>query len=346
MTALLSQCRSKRRLALASAKVPVIFTIILASVFSAFADVPTVEGLTSHLFTNAVIVWKAATDDLPQNFWIYQRALPRIFSEAITSNAIVLGSLQSKGFPQPSTNQTCIVAEPPCPCMNVCNFFIDPSDASMSFVSPNYKNGSPEGLLSDAAIDAHAWAYARELSIDTDKLVLKNFYTHFCVGENQKAETNAICGRGVFLSRQLDGIPFFSADEQGDGAEGFSIEFGSYGEIRSFSLCWSDVQRCKSVLTDDPQEIIHNIESHKIIVLPDVDEENYFGRLENLAHAKKLFVTKITPYYVKGVIGETPTNNAPAKLITPMAELEGFADFGNSNTVVRMVTPIVRSSKP
>jgi hypothetical protein len=322
-------------------KTPAILTIILASVFSAFADFPTVEGLTSHLFTNAVIVWRAPTNDSPPSFWIYQRTLPRIFSETVISNAIVLGSLQSKGFPQPSTNQTCIVAEPPCPCMNVCNFFINPSDASMSFQSPNYKNGSPDGIPADAAIDAHAWAYARKLGIDTDKLVLKNFYTHFCeTGDNQNAKTSAICGRGVFLSRQLDGISFFSGDEQGDGAEGFSIEFGSYGEIRSFSLCWSDVQRCKSAPTDDPQEIIHNIQSHKIIVLPDADEENYFGRLENLAHAKKVFVTKITPYYVKGVIGETPTNNTPAKLITPMAELEAIVDFGNSNAVVRMVTPI------
>jgi hypothetical protein len=146
-------------------KAPAIFTIILASVFSAFADVPTVEGLTSHLFTNAVIVWQAPTNDLPQNFWIYQRTLPRIFSETVISNAIVLGSLQSKGFPQPSTNQTCIVAEPPCPCMNVCNFFINPSDASMSFVSPDYKNGSPDGIPADAVIDAHAWAYARKLGI-------------------------------------------------------------------------------------------------------------------------------------------------------------------------------------
>lgn len=212
----------------------------------------------------------------------------------------------------------------------------------MSFVSPNYKNGSPEGILSNAVIDAYAWAYARKLGIDIDKLVLKNFYTHFCVGENQNAETNAICGRGVFLSRQLDGIPFFSADEQGDGAEGFSIEFGSYGEIRSFSLCWSDVQRCKSVLTDDPQEIIHNIQSHKIIVLPEVDEENYFGRLENLAHAKKLFVTKITPYYVKGMFGEVRTNDTPSKLITPVAELDAIADFGNSNAVIRIFTPVTR----
>ena len=174
-------------------------------------------------------------------------------------------------------------------------------------------------------------------------MIKKSFFTHSYNADQAGNDTrNFICGRGVFLSRQLDGISFFSGDEQGDGAEGFFIEFGGYGEIRSFSLCWSNVQRCKNVRTADPQEIINNIETHKIIVLPDVDEENYFGRLGKLANAKKLSITKITPFYIKGIFGEVPTNDAPSKLVTPLAELDAIADFGNSHTLVHMLTPIIQ----
>src|SRR5271166_2387261 len=123
-------------------KVFAILVLVLVKASAASADVPTWEELSSHLFTNGPIVWQAPTNHLPKCFWVYQRLLPRVFPAEVITNAIVLGSLQSKGFPQPSTKETCIVAEPPSPCVNVCNFFISPKDATMSFESPNYKDGS------------------------------------------------------------------------------------------------------------------------------------------------------------------------------------------------------------
>jgi hypothetical protein len=82
---------------------------------------------------------------------------------------------------------------------------------------------------------------------------------------------------------------------------------------------------------------------HKIIVLPDANEEDYFARLKKLASARRVVVTKITPFCFEGVFGKVPTYYAPAKLITPVAELDATADFGNSNTVIHMLTPITRS---
>ncbi len=331
-------------------KAPATLIIILASLFTAFADFPSIEGLTSHLFTNAVIVWQAPTNGLPQSFWIYHRMLPRIFSETIISNAIVLGSLQGKGFPRPSTNDLFIPEDVPPnwpgPIFPI--FYMRPSDATLSYEMQGYAKDSDKaakGIPDDQTITARAWKYAGQLGLDRNQLAVKSFYTHFCdAGENQTVETNAICGRGVFLARQLDGISFFPTDDQGDGAEGFFVEFGSYGKIRSYSLCWSDVQRGENVPIFKSREIIHNIRIHKILILPDDNEINYFGRLEKLASARKFVVTKITPYYFKfnGVIGEAPTNDTPSKLITPMAELDAIADFGNSNAVIRMVTPIAR----
>jgi hypothetical protein len=325
-------------------KILVFLATSLAAVFSSPADPPTLEELNSHLFTNAPIVWLAPTNHLPKSFWVYQRLLPRVFSETIISNGIVLGSLQSKGFPQPSTNETCIMAEPPCPCANVCNFFINPNDATMNFESPDYKNGSPQGIPSDQVIAERAVGYTPQLGLDPTHLTSQSFFTHFNYSDQTGGTmTNDICGRGIFLSRQLDGINFFSADNTGDGGEGFSIEFGSYGQIRFFSFRWSNVKRYKKQQTASPQEILRCIKAHKTIVLPNVDEEDYFTRLKKLASARKLTIIKITPYYGEGMFGEVPTNDVPCKFATPFAELEAVADFGNSNATVRLVSPILSS---
>ena len=323
--------------------VSVIFAILVTAC-SALAVPPTWQELASRLFTNSAIVWQAPTNHLPKSFWIYKRALPHVFSATIISNAIVLGSLQSKGFPKPSTNQTCIEAEPPSPCCNVCNFFINLSDAAINFQSSDYKNGSPEGIPTDETIAKSARKYAPQLGLDPDHLTESSFFTHsFNVDRVGKDTTNFVCGRGIFLARLLDGINFFSADKAGDGAEGFSIEFGSYGQIRFFSFRWSDVERYEKQQTASSQEIINCLKAHKAIVLPNVDEEDYFARLKKLAGAKKFTITKITPYYGEGMFGEVPTNDVPCKFATPFAELEVVADFGNSNTIVRLVSPILSS---
>ena len=321
-----------------------IFLVLVMSSFSLSAGVPTLEELSSHLFTNGPIVWQAPINDLPKQFWIYQRDLPHIFSATVITNAIVLGSLQSKGFPRPSTNQTCIVAEPPCPCMNVCNFFINPGEASIYFESPNYKNGSSGGIPTDKAIVERAWNYAPYLGLEPAHMILKSFFTHSNdVDQTGTNVTNVICGRGVFLSRMLDGISFFSADDTGGDAEGFTFELGGYGEIRYFSFRWSTLRRFQLQQAASTQEISRCMKAHKTIVLPNADEQDYFERLRILATAKEWTITKITPVYGEGVFGEISTNDTPPKFAIPFAELEAIADFGASNATVRLMSPILSS---
>jgi hypothetical protein len=62
-----------------------------------------------------------------------------------------------------------------------------------------------------------------------------------------------------------------------------------------------------------------------------------------LATAKKLTITKITPYYGEGVFGQVPTNNVPCKVVTPLAALEAVADYGTSNATLRLVSPLLAS---
>jgi len=323
-----------------------IAAVILAAASSAPAGPATLEELNSHLFTNASIVWEAPTNNLPKTFWVYKRHLPQIFSQRVISNAIVLASLQSKGFPKPSTDEFYIPEDKgpnypgPIPIM----FEIRPADANLSYYMPNCITIPAKEIPSDETIAKRAWEYALKLELDPAKLVQQSFYTRLCstIEDVQDATTN-ICGRGIFLSRQLDGVTFFSANNEGDGAEGFSIAFGSHEEIRSFSLRWSNVEHYTNQPIASQQQIIACMQAHKTIVLPNLVEEDFFGRLRALARAKKLTITKITPYYGEGILGEIPSNDAPCEFVTPFAELEAVADFGGSNAAVRLVVPILSS---
>jgi hypothetical protein len=77
--------------------------------------------------------------------------------------------------------------------------------------------------------------------------------------------------------------------------------------------------------------------------MPNADEDTYFQRVKTLANAKTFTVTKITPYYGEGIFGEVPTNDMPPEFVTPFAELEAVADFGNSKATVRLLSPIISS---
>jgi hypothetical protein len=310
------------------------------------AGAATLEGITSRLFTNVPIVWQASRSSLPESFWVYKRHLPQVFSRSVISNAVVLASLQSKGFPKPSTEEFFIPEDkgPNYPGPIPVIFNIRPADACLSYYRPNCTAILAEEVPSDEAIARRARQYARQLELDPTKLVEQGLYTHLCyTDESRKDATNGICARGVFLSRQLDGITFFSANNEGDGAEGFSIAFGSHEEIRSFSMRWSDVERYKNLSIASQQQINDCIQAHKTIVLPNLVEDDYFARLRTLAKAKKLTITKVTPYYNEGILGEIPTNDAPCEFVIPFAELQCLADFGDSNVTVRLIAPILSS---
>jgi hypothetical protein len=314
---------------------------ILATAFSASADPTTWQELTSHLFTNSQIIWQAPTHKLPESFWIYKRLPPRPFLASVISNAAVLASLQDKGFPKPSTNAFFIWSAPD-PCgMRFSIFTIQPAFTRISFSSPN-QNLSTDNVPDDETVTKRAFEYAARFGLDQAHLIPKNVYSTSNAAGCDGTVTNGICGRGVFLSRQLDGVTFFSADNEGDGAEGFSIEFGSRGQIRSFCLVWPNLEHDQKSPTASPQQIIACIRAHKTIVLPNADGKD-LKRVKALARAKKFTITKITPYYGEFVFGELSTNDAPCKFVTPFAELEAVADFGNSNATVRLLSPIISS---
>jgi hypothetical protein len=214
----------------------------------------------------------------------------------------------------------------------------------MYYESSNYKNGSPGGIPIDADIVKRAWECVPQLGLDPTHMIQKSFFTHsFNADQTEVRSTNFICGRGVFLSRLLDGFSFFSSDNTGSDAEGLSLELGSYGEIRYYYFRWSALERYELQQTASLKEISECIKAHKAIVLPSPDEVDYFARLRTLAKAKKLTITEITAVYCDWDFGTIPTNDVPCRFAIPLAELKAIADIGTSNTTVRLISPILSS---
>lgn len=264
-----------------------------------------------------------------------------MFSAATISNALVLASFQNKGPVLPSTNEIYIwdhnrKGDDPL----AGHFTIIPRFASISYQIRNHALGSAVDIPSDKAIAERAWDCAMRLGLDRAQLSQKSTSNRMCeYDEKGRLGTNdSIGGREIVLARLIDGIGFY-----GNGIEeGFCIEFGSHGKIRSFSLVWPNLEPYKISQAASPEQIIQCIRAHKTPLTPNDDEASpYFARIKNLANAKRFTITKITAYYGEGAFGQVPTNNEPPELVAPYAELEAVADFGNSNAIVRLFSPII-----
>ena len=318
-------------------------TAILMTAFSSSANsTNSLENFSPHFSTNTQIIWQAPTNHLPKSFWTYQEILPHVFSASTISNAVVLGALQYRGFPEPSTNNTCFEDDCHCSCVIHCLFSINPGYASMNFSSPLQTNTTQE-IPGDETVISWAWRYAERLGVDPAQVAFKDIALQFNTDTNDNKLPDQISGRGVFLARVIDGVQYIGNGNDGFASEGFWIEFGSYGLIRNFCLIWPDLKRIEQNPTASPQQIIACIQAHKTIVFPNDDEPNYFARVKNLAKARTFTITKVTPYYSEGVYGEMPTNDEPSKIVAPIAELEAVADFGDSNTTVRLISPVLSS---
>lgn len=322
-----------------------LLTAIFATAFSSFADFTnSPENFSPHFSTNTQIIWSTSTDHLPKSLWTYKKILPHIFSALTISNAIVMASLTNKGFPKPSTNDFHVSEEMPpnWPGMIPDIFSIAPSSATIFYWLPHPDTNAVD-IPSDDVLIQRAYICAARLGVDPAQVAFKVWTYSFKKDEDDNDLTNQIIGRGVYLSRQLDGIKFMSIGNDGFIIEGFYIEFGNRGQIRTFTLVWPEFIRDKKSRTASPQQIIACIRARKIIVIPNAGEETYFQRVKALANVKTFTITKITPYYSEGVFGEAPTNDEPPKIIMPIAELEAVADFGNSNATVRLISPILSS---
>jgi hypothetical protein len=297
--------------------------ILLATWFSFHVAAASLEDISPHFSTNAEIIWRVPTNDVPKRLWIYKK-VPHVFSAATISNAVILAGFQKKGFPKPSTNSVVIwdeiagstFSEPRPP-----YFAIGPEDGAIQYDLGDRWPHAPGEILADRAAVEYAWDCLARFGIDRTQFVKTN-----------------IADRGVSFPRQIDGIRFQ------DDSEGFSIQqYGKDRKLRCFGLTLPALQRTKEDTTASPQEIIGCIRAFKTPILPNGEEADYFARVKTMAKAKRLTITKLTPYYGEGVYGEDTTNNLRPRWVMPVAYLQTTAAFGTSNATLTLAAPILSS---
>jgi len=316
------------------------FALLMAGLWVS-ANAQSWQEVSAHALTNAVIVWQIPTDQIPNSLWVYRRLLPHIFPAGIISNAIVLGELQSRGFPPSTTNDFYLTPQMSenWPGVIPVIFEIRPCDAYLYYTIPDYGPISEKETPNDETIMRVARKTAPILGLDPTKLEHGSIYTNSC---DTDQTTNNFRGRGVFFPRYLDGISFFSGAADGSGAEGFSMEFGEHGKIQAFSVRWSELEHCKNERTASQDEMTRCIRAHKVIVIPNFRPDDFIW-LKNLAAVKKLTIIKVTLYYGEGMFGEVPTNDVPCGFAMPFAQLDAVADFGTSNEPVKLLSTILSS---
>jgi hypothetical protein len=303
------------------------------------------EEFSPRLSASAQVVWSAPTNSLPLSLWVYQRHGPRIFSSAIISNAMALGSLQGKGIPKPPTKDFFIWEDrgPNYPGPIPALFSIRPAFGTLSYCRPWPARGSGTELPTDTAVVARAWSELRRFGVDPKQVKLKGLTSFFCSeDESGKPVSKRLCERGAFLSRQLDGISFLGTGADGS-AEGFWIGLGSRGELRGFCLNWPGLHQHARQQIASPSQIMECIRKQRVMVVPGDEEVGYFQRLKRLGSAHKLAITKITLYYGDGVFGDWPTNDVPSQFVAPCAELEAAAEFKDGKATAVFLSPILAS---
>jgi hypothetical protein len=232
------------------------FTAIGLSALLAQAEPISLESFCPHLPTNAPIVWKAPTDQLPKSFWVYRRLPVQPFPATLISNAVRLAGLQKKGIGSPGTNDFFIWKEVPpnYPGPIPSQLEILPKSGTISYTAPH-----PEALSSnippDEVLIRRAQDYATRLGIDPKQIVPQKPSTTFNTDDNGFAVSNQIVGRNVYLSRQLDGVVFMDPGEEG-GNDGLWIQSGSQGIIRSFYYVWPALVRHEQQPAASPEQII------------------------------------------------------------------------------------------
>jgi hypothetical protein len=199
---------------------------------------------------------------------------------------------------------------------------INPEDGVLQYDLGDRWPDSPQDLLADRTAVEYAWDSLARLGLDRTQFVKTNTATRF----------------GVSFPRQIDGVRFL------DDVEGFSLQqYGHERKLRDFYVALPNLQRTTNNRTASPQEIIACIRALKTPLAPNSAEVGYFKRVKDVARARKLTITKLTPYYGEGIFGEGPTTNPPERWVTPVAQLEATAALDNGNVPIKLFAPILSS---
>jgi len=283
--------------------------LILNGCLTSPADSLRLAGVTYLPLTNTEIAWSAPTNGLPRGLWVY-KVIPQDFSMTVVSNAMTIGSFQIRDIINPRDTNVIEFRDK----KNVISLHrqltITPALGWVHYSDRWQTNGAPEDVPSDDEAVKLAQDCLFQLGIDRSQFDKPKINRTTQIRWHQGNELpEEVVRREVIFNRCIDGI------EQIVGS--FRITFGSHAKIETFDLSWRNLRPYAShklATVDEITDLIKN--GQAVIPLPEFDSTQ-------LDQAKKLTVTKITPYYW----GEWPSDRQD--FVYPFAQLEMTVNLGN-----------------
>ena len=289
------------------------------------------------------IIW-AVTNQIPQSLMIY-KVIPQQFSNTAISNLLKMASFKPATMKLSSDKKT----------MSwrayedegrrlVRSLDIAPACGYISYndyqAAPISSTAPPVNVPTYEKVEKLTMECLRQLGGDTNQISWRpksRTLGHRTLYNKPPwkggHETNEqIEMRGVILCRQIDGIRFCGPGGRG----GISIDFGNNAKVSRLELSWRNLQPYKRYKTTSQKEIVTMIKKGKA-VLPFPQDAD----LTDLPQAKKLTITKITPY-LWGEIGP-----ASQDFVYPFTEFQMTADLGGTNTLNFVLDcPVIDETQP
>ena len=313
------------------------FSLFLGIAASANGGILTNES--SAVFKDTDIVWAASTNDWPTHLWTY-KVIPQVFSDAVISNLMAVGSFTSK-------DRT-----------NISNY-IDTKDQVIFYgnlegtmkhlaICPalgfiEYHDGTAKSasqLKPIAAVPDQdettrlGLQYLRLIGIDVSQIATKadscDLDLHWerqtidYVDQQTKTEVTLTNGYGIFFLRRIDGVNVAGIGLNG----GAYLSFGNNGKLADLQMSWRNLKPYELNDCPPPQQITEWLRSGHITL------HSLSSAAIDYARIQKLTIIKATPLYTGKHYDE------PLDVVSPFARFEAVAEEGTNTASLWFESPL------
>jgi hypothetical protein len=303
------------------------FLLVSASALCSPAGLYQPEG--NFFQPKAPIAW-AATNSLPKSLTVYKISSPA-FSQQELSNAMSVGSFSSLNRIHAADGPDFMLFQDHRDKMEMTRYLkISPIKGWMNYYDARALGKPIKGVPSFDQVEALATNYLSRFGGDLGQLAPKPWtrseQTVTSYDKKGGEATNKIVSmRGIFLFRQVDGIPETSSS--------FWIDFGNDAKPSTFELNWKTLKPVEQRNVVNTDEILSRIKQGKAVrpVLIYGETGN-----EDVSSATKFTITKIIPY-----LGSARDQK---DLVCPFGKVEITAEVGKTNIPFQLDCPILSTN--
>lgn len=301
-------------------------------------DVPFQRFGRPFVQTNLDLIWGVLSNDLPSALSVFRVVSPTV-SPAVASNLIALGSFSAKdretvpGYPE-IMSYTAAGGKR--------SFRIIPSWAEIYYSDQDADDMHiTAGVPNAEQAFEIATNWLSKLGIDRNELTKKPDQSglQFHVGDSRAVlyksadgppYTTNLHAREVTFMRSLGGVQVFGGSARG----GCSILIGHHGKIANIEASWRSYHPDPPQPVAKPQTFLKWIREGKAVWRFRQDQ----WPSPDWPSAKKLVITKVTPYYFSEGYSEYDT---PLNWAAPFAELEARVETAQTNSMIYLDCPII-----